>query len=149
MTSLGGLLLEYWANFTLFVSIFAMKFLAEFWREIIFYSWVPSCTWGINTFLLLSYLPETVERAEFSGGCPDSIQTDPDIDKFWYVLPCTNYGISLVAQLVKNPPAMQKTWVWSLGSEDPLEKGTGYPLQYSALENSMDYNSPWHYGQIL
>ena len=30
---------------------------------------------------------------------------------------------SLVAQQVKNPPAMQKTWVQSLGWEDPLEKG--------------------------
>ena len=30
---------------------------------------------------------------------------------------------SFVAQLVKNPPAMQETWVWSLGWEDPLEKG--------------------------
>ena len=28
-----------------------------------------------------------------------------------------------VAQLVKNPPAMRETWVWSLGWEDPLEKG--------------------------
>jgi len=30
---------------------------------------------------------------------------------------------SLVAQLVKNPPAMQETWVCSLGWEEPLEKG--------------------------
>ena len=30
---------------------------------------------------------------------------------------------SLVAQLVKNPPAMWETPVWSLGWEDPLEKG--------------------------
>ena len=30
---------------------------------------------------------------------------------------------SLVAQLVKNPPGMQETWVQSLGWEDPLEKG--------------------------
>ena len=30
---------------------------------------------------------------------------------------------SLVAQLVKNPPAMQETWVQSLGWEDPSEKG--------------------------
>ena len=29
-----------------------------------------------------------------------------------------------VAQLVKNPPAVRKTWVQSLGWEDPLEKGT-------------------------
>ena len=31
---------------------------------------------------------------------------------------------SLVAQLIKNPPAMWETWVQSLGWEDPLEKGT-------------------------
>ena len=30
---------------------------------------------------------------------------------------------SLVAQMVKNPPAMQETWVRSLGWEDPLEEG--------------------------
>ena len=32
-------------------------------------------------------------------------------------------GASLVAQLVKNPPAMRETWVPSLGWGDPLEKG--------------------------
>ena len=26
----------------------------------------------------------------------------------------------LVAEMVKNPPAMQVTWVWTLGCEDPL-----------------------------
>ena len=30
---------------------------------------------------------------------------------------------SLIAQLVKSPPAMQETLVQSLGQEDPLEKG--------------------------
>ena len=30
---------------------------------------------------------------------------------------------SLVVQLVKNPPAVLETWVWSLGREDALEKG--------------------------
>ena len=30
---------------------------------------------------------------------------------------------TLVAQLVKNPPAMQEIWVRSLGWKDPLEKG--------------------------
>ena len=34
----------------------------------------------------------------------------------------TTVRMSLVAQLVKNPPAMQETWVQSLGWEDPLEK---------------------------
>ena len=28
-----------------------------------------------------------------------------------------------MAQMVKNPPAMQETWVQSLGWEDPLEEG--------------------------
>ena len=39
---------------------------------------------------------------------------------FWGVY---RYVASLVAQLVKNPPAMRETWVQSLGWEDPLEKG--------------------------
>jgi len=39
---------------------------------------------------------------------------------------------SLVAQMVENLPAMQETWVWSLGWEDPLEKGmAAYSSIYS------------------
>ena len=41
--------------------------------------------------------------------------------------------VSLVAQLVKNPPAMQETWVPSLSQENPLEEGKA-----SGMENSMD-----------
>ena len=37
---------------------------------------------------------------------------------------CT-LGASLVAQMVKNWPAMQEIWVQSLSWEDPLEKGMG------------------------
>ena len=33
------------------------------------------------------------------------------------------YWASLIAQLVKNLPAMQETWVHPQGWEDPLEKG--------------------------
>ena len=44
---------------------------------------------------------------------------------------------SLVAQLVKNPSAIQETWVQSLGWK--RSPGEGYPLQYPGLENSMDY----------
>ena len=44
-----------------------------------------------------------------------------------------------MAQLVKNLPAMWETWVQSLGLEDSPGEGKGYPLQYSVLENSMDY----------
>ena len=31
--------------------------------------------------------------------------------------------VSLVAQMVKNLPAIRETWVLSLGREDPLEEG--------------------------
>ena len=37
--------------------------------------------------------------------------------------PLMLFGDSLVAQTVKNSPAMQETWVPSLGWEDPLEEG--------------------------
>ena len=42
--------------------------------------------------------------------------------------------------MVKDPPAMQETWVPSLGQEDPLEKGMAAHacLEYSCLENPMD-----------
>ena len=33
-----------------------------------------------------------------------------------------------MVQLAKNPPAMQETWVRSLGQDDALEKGTMCPL---------------------
>ena len=40
--------------------------------------------------------------------------------------------------MVKNVPAMQEIQVQSLGWEDPLGEGNGYPLQYSCLGNPMD-----------
>ena len=53
-----------------------------------------------------------------------------------------------MAQTVKNPPAMRKTWVRSLGGEDALVGGHGNPLQYSCLENphgqrNLAGYSPW------
>ena len=50
------------------------------------------------------------------------------LSPFRYVLYCDpKVGASLVAQRGKNPPAMQETWVRSLGREDPLEKGMATP----------------------
>ena len=48
---------------------------------------------------------------------------------------------ALVAQLVKNPPAMWETWVQSLGQEESPGEGNGYTLQYSSLENFMPEKS--------
>ena len=39
------------------------------------------------------------------------------------------------AQLVKNPPAMQETWVRSLGWEDPLEKGKAAAAAAKSLQS--------------
>ena len=46
--------------------------------------------------------------------------------------------VSLVAQLVKNPPTIWETWAQSLGWEESPGEGKGYSLQYSGLENAMD-----------
>ena len=58
-------------------------------------------------------------------------------------------GASLIAQLVKNPPAMQETPVGSLGWKDPLEKGKAthssilaWRIPWTAL--TMGSESPAH-----
>ena len=49
-------------------------------------------------------------------------------------------GFPGIAQLAKNLPAMQETDLGSIpGSGRSAGEGIGYPLQYSGLENSMDY----------
>ena len=53
-----------------------------------------------------------------------------------------------MAQLVKNLPVMQKTWVRSLGQEDPLEKGTATHSSILAwrvpwIEEPSGLYSPW------
>ena len=47
-------------------------------------------------------------------------------------------GASLIAPLVKNPPAMQETWVRFLGWEDPLGKGKA---PYSSI---LTWRIPWY-----
>ena len=44
---------------------------------------------------------------------------------------------SLVAQMVKNPPAMRETWVRSLGWEDPLEEAMATHSRF------LPGDSPW------
>ena len=46
-------------------------------------------------------------------------------------------NISLVAQAVKNLPAMRETWVQSLGWEDPLEEGMAF------LSSILACRIPW------
>ena len=57
---------------------------------------------------------------------------------------CNHHWASLVAQLVKNPPAMQETLVQFLGQEDLLEKEQATHSQYSwaSLVAQMVKNPP-------
>ena len=80
----------------------------------------------------LGVTPHPAQRAGFSWHCwPASpgqggISQCSDLAKFEEGQSCTGFIVtwaSLVAQTLKDPPAMQKTWLQSLCWEDPLEKG--------------------------
>ena len=49
----------------------------------------------------------------------------------------TVFRASLVAQTVKILPEMQGAWVWSLGQEDPLEKGR------ATHSSTLAWRIPW------
>jgi len=53
-----------------------------------------------------------------------------------YVLPIFSWA-SLVVQMVNNLPAMQETWVQSLGWEDPLEK------EMATHSRTLAWEIPW------
>ena len=72
---------------------------------------------------------------------PDINDSDDRTSKLiifrWYF---DDLWASLMAQLVKNLPTVQETWVWSLGWEDPLEKGTA---THSSI---LAWRIPWTMG---
>ena len=49
-------------------------------------------------------------------------------------MPC-GFGASLVAHIIKNPPAIQETWIQSLDGEDPLKKGMATTPVFSPGES--------------
>ena len=57
-----------------------------------------------------------------------------------------------MAQVVKNPPAMQETWVQSLRLEDPLEKGMATHSSILAWripwQRSLEGYSPWSHKEL-
>ena len=63
------------------------------------------------------------KESAFNAGDPGSIPRWGRSPGEGISYPLQYSWASLVAQLVKNPPAMRETWVRSLGWEDPLEKG--------------------------
>ena len=66
---------------------------------------------------------------------------------FCFVAPWHTVWASLMAQMVKNLPAMQETWVWSLDQEDPVEKErvthpVFLPREFHG-QRSLALYSPW------
>ena len=59
----------------------------------------------------------------YNVGDPSSIPGSGRSAGEWIGYPLQYSWAFLVAQLVKNPPAMWETWVQSLSWEDPMEKG--------------------------
>ena len=57
--------------------------------------------------------------------------------------PLQDSWASLVAQTVKNPPAMRETWVLSLGWKDPLEEGMATHSSILAWRIPMDRGAWW------
>ena len=101
-------------------------------------AWVTGCN-SSRMGLEKEQILQGVEMLSFfCGSWIDEFRAQkPDLDGK-YLGALGSIWASLVAQMVKNLPAVQETWVWFLGWKDPLEKGNSNPLQYSCLENPMD-----------
>ena len=77
------------------------------------------------------------KESSCNAGDPSSIPGSQRSAREGIGYPLQYSWASLVAQLVKNLPAMQETWVQSLGWEDALEKG-------KAIHSSMlAWKIPW------
>ena len=92
---------------------------------------------------------ERLERGKALQPPLPSSQAEPRVtaDPLGFHTPLGTVRASLLAQMVKNLPAMQEMRVQSLGWEDPLEEGTATGSSVVAGESHgqrrpMDY-SPW------
>ena len=63
------------------------------------------------------------KESTYNAGDPSSIPVSGRSSGEGTGYPLQYFWASLVAQLVKHLPAVQETWVGSLGWEDPLQKG--------------------------
>ena len=80
--------------------------------------WIKEKAWEVQNnfyfcFIYYSKAFDCVYHNKLENSSRDGNTRSPDLPP----------RASLIAQLVKNPPAMWETWVRSLGWEDPLEKG--------------------------
>ena len=107
------------------------------------WAWIKQTSWALEqvpVFLLTIYLARSSAGKESicNAGDPGLI---PGLgwspgEGIGYPLHCS--WASLVARMVRNPPAMQETWVWSLVWEDPPEDGMATHSSIPAWRIPMD-----------
>ena len=73
----------------------------------------------------MNHQEKNVGRLEYLIMEVEILSDDPYFPSELLKAQTRNWGFKcqFVAQLAKNPPAMWETWVWSLGWEEPQEKG--------------------------
>ena len=113
--------------------------------------WLTLISSSYHLLSTLTFLPSSYKDHCDSIGSTRTTQVPLSVSRFListksllsYKVTPTASEASLVAQMVKNLPATQETWVQSLGWGRSPGEGNGYPLQYSCLENSMDREAWW------
>ena len=105
--------------------------------------WLWFCHWGqalghcLNIFINII---STHQRDSRQIKVHDTLCSDhgfKDMETMSMMLSAKFFTSLVVAQLVKNLPAMRETWVWSLSWEDPLEKGR------AAHSSILAWRIPW------
>ena len=102
--------------------------------------WPTACQFCLLSvsFLISSFPHSSVgKESGCSAGDPGSILELGRSAGEGISYPLQYSWASLVAQLVKNPPAMWKTWVQSLGWENALEK------KMAAHSSTLAWKIPW------
>ena len=107
--------------------------------QVLMRGFLLSCTWPNFHFPGSSAGKESSCNAEDPSSIPRSGRSPGE--GISYLLQYS--WASLVAQTVKNPPAMWETWVQSLGWEDPLEEGMETHSSFLAWRIPMDRRGWW------
>ena len=75
-----------------------------------------------NTFMKCAHVCRAIKHLSYLRHTGSQPRASKATICLWFPLPYCKLA-SLIAELVKNPPAMQETLVQFLGWEDPLKKG--------------------------
>ena len=119
--------------------------------------WQASRCFCLKVFPICSYLTTMLQWISFNTRIsikyPQPTRRDPEpglegsveLPLCWSINSLTLQLLNhyLVVQTVKNLPAMQETWVWSLGWEDPLEEGMVTHSSILAWSIPMDRGAWW------